>query len=643
MKGQPSERAGDAMADEQCSRSSRELRKSSQLTRRSASSTCATKALSFIAVDLPVDSSNAAQAPEAASTAVPKVRANGAPQWGSGAGWRKLTERGKLIMLPSSGGCLTVEGCTVGFCVATYEGTKEEQAILNGGKYAVEALVKVSPGGVFDGQAMCVVFDMAKASDVSGACDLCSLQLNTSTRQVKRTLSLLQSPEQERITHILAKEVAVLTPNTWVHVVIHYACSACSVWVGGECVRQHLKLSRPHPSFPPFDDFYNNTVGVAVYGKTRMHVKSFRILQPTQLHAVGKQLAHQGLCLALSSGRAEGSQPVTLNAGCIGTQKLMPLSLVIYLRLCFVAGNILQDVVALTAVKEVLTETILLPLQMPGLLTGLLEPPKGVMLFGAPGTGKTMLATAVASVAGVSFFCCSAASLTSKWRGESEKLLRALFKAAKARAPSLIFIDEADALCSQRGREDEHEASRRFKAELLQQIDGLGTVVLEASPQTATRVALVAATNAPWDIDEALRRRLEKRVLLPLPDLSARQQLLQHLLRQQQARPSLHHYEAQATPPTHAGLDLEHLARRTDGFSCADLRSLCREAAMQPVRRLLREAPSEALLQGALKPDDIKQPVTADDFEVALETTRPSVSSEAALRYVKWNDSYGST
>ncbi|KAL8435675.1 hypothetical protein ACSSS7_002336 [Eimeria intestinalis] len=529
------------MAEGRSSRGGGELRRSSQLTRRTASCTCATKALSFIALNSPAPPSKAAPAPEAASSVVPKTRPHDAPQWGAGVGWKKLSERGKLIMSPSSGGCLTVEGCTVGFCVASYEGTKEEEAILNGGKYAVEALVRVSPGGVFDGQAMCVVFDMAKASDVSGACHFCSLQLNTST---SRSIAI------RRIGLALAAASAA---------------GAQRVGRGNRCLLSaFVRRSEGDPG----------GVDTQEAELTRMVEREMLVAPPPRIR--------------------------------------------------------LHDVVALNAAKEMLTEIVLLPLQMPGLLTGLLEPPKGVLLFGPPGTGKTMLATALASVAEVSFFSCSAASLTSKWRGESEKLLRALFKIAKARAPSLIFIDEADALCSQRGKEDEHEASRRFKAELLQQMDGLGTFLLEPPPETATRVVVVAATNAPWDIDEALRRRLEKRVLLPLPDLSARQQLLHHLLNQQQARFSLHTTKhklpANACIRTanflstslvaellsafttcllvDSGLDLGNLARRTEGFSCADLRSLCREAAMQPMRRLLRGAPPEALLRGALKPDD---------------------------------------
>lgn len=198
-----------------------------------------------------------------------------------------------------------------------------------------------------------------------------------------------------------------------------------------------------------------------------------------------------------------------------------------------------DDVAGLEAAKNALKEAVVYPFLRPDLFMGLREPAKGLLLFGPPGTGKTMLARAVATESKSTFFSVSASSLTSKWHGESEKLVRALFALAKALAPSIIFVDEIDSLLSTRSSGTEHEASRRTKTEFLIQWSDLQRAAAgrEHSDSKregdASRVLVLAATNMPWDIDEAARRRFVRRQYIPLPEEHVREQQLRKLLSHQ--------------------------------------------------------------------------------------------------------------
>jgi SpoVK/Ycf46/Vps4 family AAA+-type ATPase len=179
-----------------------------------------------------------------------------------------------------------------------------------------------------------------------------------------------------------------------------------------------------------------------------------------------------------------------------------------------------DDVAGLEIAKSALKETVVYPFLRPDLFMGLREPARGMLLFGPPGTGKTMLARAVATESKSIFFAISASSLTSKFLGESEKLVRALFSIAKELAPSIIFVDEIDSLLGARGGGSEHEATRRIKTEFLIQWSDLqkaaaGREEKNKEKGDASRVLVLAATNLPWAIDEAARRRFVRRQYIP--------------------------------------------------------------------------------------------------------------------------------
>ncbi|CAN6483722.1 unnamed protein product [Victoria cruziana] len=275
-----------------------------------------------------------------------------------------------------------------------------------------------------------------------------------------------------------------------------------------------------------------------------------------------------------------------------------------------------ETIKGLETAKRLLKEAVVMPIKYPKYFTGLLTPWKGILLFGPPGTGKTMLAKAVATECKTTFFNISASSVVSKWRGDSEKLIKVLFELARHHAPSTIFLDEIDAIISQRGEgRSEHEASRRLKTELLVQMDGL--------TKTNELVFVLAATNLPWELDAAMLRRLEKRILVPLPEPEARRAMFEELL------PSSGDNE----------LPYDVLVDRTEGYSGSDIRLVCKEAAMQPLRRLMALLEQKGDSLGEADPE--VGPILGEDVELALRNTRPSAHLHAH-RYEQFNKDYGS-
>ncbi|XP_077585559.1 spastin [Stigmatopora nigra] len=273
-----------------------------------------------------------------------------------------------------------------------------------------------------------------------------------------------------------------------------------------------------------------------------------------------------------------------------------------------------HDIAGQDLAKQALQEIVILPALRPELFTGLRAPARGLLLFGPPGNGKTMLAKAVAAESNSTFFNMSAASLTSKFVGESEKLVRALFAAARELQPSVIFIDEVDSLLCER-REGEQEFSRRLKTEFLIEFDGVQS-------GGDDRVLVMGATNRPQELDEAVLRRFAKRVYVSLPDEKTRATLLQHLLAKQGSPLGKN--------------ELSHLAKATAGYSGSDLTSLAKDAALGPIREL---GPDQVRHMSASQMRNIKM----KDFEDSLKRIKPSVSPATLNMYNQWNNDFGDT
>ena len=290
-------------------------------------------------------------------------------------------------------------------------------------------------------------------------------------------------------------------------------------------------------------------------------------------------------------------------------------------------GLSFDSIVGCEVAKRLLTEAIILPMVVPQLFTGIRRPWKGVLLYGPPGTGKTLLAKAVAGQNGSNFFNCSTATLVSKYRGESEKIVKCLFWLARFHAPSVVFLDEVDALVGARGGEGEHEASRRFKTEMFVQIDGV-----VHGGEGGERVMVLAATNNPWDLDDAMVRRLEKRIYIGLPDEEERAGMFLAHIEKMNCGEEVRKY-------------VGNFSRSSFGYSGADIKQVCGEASMERMRKVLSEVDVKDLVRMKKEGGDEfmkreKNCVGVEDFVVAIGNTKNTVKSEA--RFVEWDEKYGS-
>lgn len=308
-----------------------------------------------------------------------------------------------------------------------------------------------------------------------------------------------------------------------------------------------------------------------------------------------------------------------------------------------------SDVAGLDAAKEALKEAVILPIRFPHLFSGKRVPWKGILLFGPPGTGKSYLAKAVATEANNStFFSVSSSDLVSKWLGESEKLVRNLFELARTHKPSIIFIDEVDSLCSSRS-DNESESARRIKTEFLVQMQGVG--------HDSEGILVLGATNIPWVLDAAIRRRFEKRIYIPLPEEHARVTMFKL------------HLGNTRTELTEE--DIKELGRKTEGYSGADISIVVRDALMQPVRkvqtathfkRIRGPSPKDPNLivddllipcspgdPGAIEMswmevegDKLAEPpVTMNDMLRSLATSKPTVNDEDLVKLEKFMNDFG--
>ncbi|XP_055842039.1 katanin p60 ATPase-containing subunit A-like 2 [Episyrphus balteatus] len=266
-----------------------------------------------------------------------------------------------------------------------------------------------------------------------------------------------------------------------------------------------------------------------------------------------------------------------------------------------------KDIFGNTKAVETIKEAVIMPLKYPQLFSDKLKPWKSLLLHGPPGGGKTLLARVLCSETQgqITFFNVTSSCVTSKWRGESEKIIKVLFYYAKMHAPAVIFLDEIDALTSGRDRASDHEASKRFKNEFLQLLDGL--------EDNNTSIFVLASTNIPWDIDPAFLRRFEKKILINLPSNDARYSMIEYYLQNSK---------------TYTVDVMKELTKLSEGFTGDQIRLACKEAAMNQIRNISTQNPQT------------KQ-ITIEDLRQAFKIIKP-IDEKLVQKHTTWNNINGS-